>query len=134
MERERERNIDCMAIIAGCSLRNLWKWLQNPSKSAGFPLDTLVKQALWKLLLSSGCLTYEVPGAGCVDSTDGSIQDFMDAEKLNVNIIASDDLRESFLGACDLRHCDAKLSTIQRLILERLGQARYSHQSLILDQ
>jgi hypothetical protein len=125
-ERERERE-SCTTILAGCRLINLWKWLEKPSLCAGLTFDTSIKQTIWTLLLSSGCLLFEVPGSGCVDSTDDSLQDLKDAENFNVNIIGSESLRESFLGTCNFRHSDAKLSTIQRSILERLGEARYTY-------
>jgi hypothetical protein len=106
-------------------LVNLWNRLQSAGLSSSSPpLDPLVKQLLWKLLLSTACLSFELPDCGAVSCTDLSIQDFQDAEHMDIKIIASEDLRESFLGACDLRHCDAKLSPVQRLILERLGKAR----------
>ena len=124
MDIEVERG-NMHTIWSGCPLANLWNLLQSPSLSSPSPpLDHLLKQVLWKLLLSTACLSFEKPNCGAFVCTDPSIQDFQDAEKMNITIIASEDVRESFLGACDLRHCDAKLSTIQRLILERLGKAR----------
>eukprot|EP00250_Pteridium_aquilinum_P019555 c24476_g1_i2 orf=212-5611(-) len=110
----------------GCSLPCLWKWLESSSEGSGLFLDPALKQAIWKLLLSSSCLTFEDKGSGKLAGTTPYIQAFEDAEVLDIRVVASEDLRESFLGVNAIRHSDSKLSAEQRRILERVGKARAS--------
>ncbi|KAI5056476.1 hypothetical protein GOP47_0028294 [Adiantum capillus-veneris] len=108
----------------GASLPNLWKWLESSSSRSGLLLDPALKQALWKLLLSSSCLTFKDQSSIPLASITPSIQAYQDAEGLDIRIVASEDLRDSFLGVYAIRHSDSKLSTEQRRMLERIGRAR----------
>lgn len=108
----------------GCSLPALWKWLAASPSGSGLRLDPALKQAVWKLLLTSSCLSFQDQGSGELVGTTPSIQTFEDAERLDIRIVASEDLRESFLGVNAIRHSDSKLSSEQRRMLERIGKAR----------
>ncbi|KAH7414897.1 hypothetical protein KP509_14G017100 [Ceratopteris richardii] len=108
----------------GCSLPDLWKWLEASSSKSGLLLDPALKQALWKQLISSNCLTFKGRSFTPLAATEPSIQSYEDAERLEISIVPSEDLRDSFLGIYDVRHSDSKLSTEQRRMLERIGRAR----------
>ncbi|MCO5578627.1 hypothetical protein L7F22_032471 [Adiantum nelumboides] len=108
----------------GATLPALWNWLESSSSRSGLLLDPALKQALWKLLLSSSCLTFKDSNSAPLASVASSIQAYEDAEGLDIRIVASEDLRDSFLGVYAIRHSDSKLSTEQRRMLERIGRAR----------
>eukprot|EP01018_Ginkgo_biloba_P011372 Gb_30476 [translate_table: standard] len=111
----------------GCLLSNLWNGLQSAVASAGLHLCDGVKQAIWQALLKVPGLSFSASESSLdclIPTLHPSIQAVEDAERLRVNIVAPEHLRDSCVGLYDLKFSDAGLSSDQRFALERLAKAR----------
>lgn len=111
----------------------LWAILQS---AAGFAAETVsnrrAKQLLWQALIKVPGMLLSLPNSAVVVNTDSKIQDVDDAEKLGVQIVAPESLRESSLGMYDLRVCDARLSKEQRTVLECIAKSRFATTTAML--
>lgn len=110
----------------GCLLQNLWSGLHSAIASAGLHFCDGVKQAIWQALLKVPGLSFvpESSMGSLIPTQHHSIQSVEDAERLLINIIAPEHLRDSCVGLYDLKFSDAGLSADQRFALERLAKAR----------
>lgn len=113
----------CAQGTNGISLKDLWPRLQNHLSSAGLDLCDGVKKAIWSSLLNIPGLQFKSQ-ASSFSSQDASIQSFEDAEKLVLNVVAAEHLRNCFVGLYDIKAGDAGVSAPQRRVLERLAVAR----------
>ena len=133
---------------SGCSLHRLWELLDGVATDAGLPLDSCVKQFIWKAVLEvpaisvlvgtklDGCKPFNSQNAADpksfselyeVDKNNPAIQHFEDAEKLDgsgVVLLASSHAQNCACGLYDHVFADYKLSTIMRETLARLAKAR----------
>ncbi|KAK6911874.1 B-block binding subunit of TFIIIC, partial [Dillenia turbinata] len=87
--------------------------------------DTFTKQSLWSNLLKIPSLQFQSLSSS-LSPHDSSIQSFQGAERLQIKIIAEEQLRDCFVGLYDIKSSDAGISDIQRRTLERLAIARSS--------
>lgn len=111
----------------GCLLQNLWSGLHSAIASAGLHFCDGVKQAIWQALLKVPGLSFAAPESSMdssISTLHPSIQSVEDAERLVINIVAPEHLRDSCVGLYDLKFSDAGLSADQRFALERLAKAR----------
>ncbi|XP_057830258.2 uncharacterized protein LOC131041249 isoform X1 [Cryptomeria japonica] len=111
----------------GCLLQHLWSGLQIAAASAGLHLCDGVKQMIWQALLKVPGLSFGAPGSSMdriFPNSHPSIQSVESAERLGLNIVAPEHLRDSCVGLYDLKFSDAGLSADQRFALERLATAR----------
>lgn len=111
----------------GCLLQNLWSGLHSAIASAGLHFCGGVKQVIWQALLKVPGLSFAAPESSMdslIPTLHPSIQSVEDAERLRINIVAPEHLRDSCVGLYDLKFSDAGLSADQRFALERLAKAR----------
>lgn len=103
----------------GCLLQNLWSGLHSAIASAGLHFCDGVKQAIWQALLKVPGLSFvpESSMGSLIPTQHHSIQSVEDAERLLINIIAPEHLRDSCVGLYDLKFSDAGLSADQRFAL-----------------
>ena len=102
----------------GCLLQNLWSGLHSAIASAGLHFCDGVKQAIWHALLKVPGLSFAAPESSMdssIPTVHPSIQSVEDAERLLINIVASEHLRDSCVGLYDLNFSDVGLSADQRM-------------------
>ncbi|KAL3699830.1 hypothetical protein R1sor_017852 [Riccia sorocarpa] len=108
----------------GCTLIKLWSLIQDAAAEARISLAGPQKQYLWQELLQVPAIVLSLPKSVFITASDPRIQLADSAEKLGVNIVAPEGLRDGSLGLYDLKVCDARLSKEQRDILERIAKSR----------
>ncbi|GKB03885.1 B-block binding subunit of TFIIIC [Tanacetum coccineum] len=108
----------CSSQAAGLTLNHLYPKLT----SNGFNLCPNIKKALWTNLLNTPSIRFQCNGVS-YDSTDTRIQLVELAENMELRIVASECLVNSFLGVYDVVASDAGVSENQRVVLERLAVA-----------
>ncbi|CAI9087290.1 OLC1v1021327C1 [Oldenlandia corymbosa var. corymbosa] len=113
----------CAAGPDGLNLLSLWGLLQSPLATHGLPLCPNVKAALWSSLLNFPGLQFRAQG-NAYDPQDSSIQSVQKCEQLNLKIIASERLRDEFLGIYDVHASSSAIEAKQRSVLERVAMAR----------
>jgi hypothetical protein len=103
----------------------LWSMLQTaPGVAAQLISSSRAKQLLWQALLHVPGMLLLLPNSAIMANSDASIQDVDEAERLGLQLVAPEGLRESSLGMYDLRVCDARLSKEQRSVLECIAKSR----------
>ncbi|GKA26583.1 hypothetical protein Tco_0712692, partial [Tanacetum coccineum] len=110
----------CSSQAAGLTLNHLYPKLT----SNGFNLCPNIKKALWTNLLNTPSIRFQCNGVS-YDSTDTRIQLVELAENMELRIVASECLVNSFLGVYDVVASDAGVSENQRVVLERLAVASF---------
>lgn len=116
----------CLEGAGGLPLLSLWPRLQSSLATNGLPLCPSVKAALWSNLLNFPGLQFQAQGSS-YDCQDGAIQSVEECEQINLTIIASEGLRDSFLGMYDVNASVSSVDEKQRCVLERLAIARYGY-------
>ncbi|XP_059645446.1 uncharacterized protein LOC132287005 isoform X2 [Cornus florida] len=113
----------CSPGVNGLTLQTLWPKLHSSLSSQGLSLCNNVKKAIWSNLLNVPGLQFEARSVSYT-SQDPSIQSVEESEKLGLKVVATESLRNSFLGVYDIEASDAGISQPQRDVLERLAIAR----------
>ncbi|KAL2652072.1 hypothetical protein R1flu_020200 [Riccia fluitans] len=108
----------------GCTLPKLWSLIHDAATEARINLAGRPKQYLWQELLIVPGIVLSLPKSVSIAVSDPRVQPVESAEKLGVQIVASEALRDGSLGLYDLKVCDARLSKEQRDILERIAKSR----------
>ncbi|WOG99122.1 hypothetical protein DCAR_0518470 [Daucus carota subsp. sativus] len=114
----------CAVGSKGLTLPQLWPKLHSSLLSNGLPPCGNVKRALWASLLNVPGLHLESPGGVCYNCQDSVIQSVEEAEKLNLKIVAAENLRNCFVGMYDIKASNAGISVQGRRALERIAIAR----------
>ncbi|GMH18150.1 hypothetical protein Nepgr_019991 [Nepenthes gracilis] len=109
----------CSQASNGLYLSHLWPKLLPSFSAAGLQPCNSVKRAFWSNLLKISGIQFIAGDVSFVQS-DSRIQSFEECEKLNLKIVAGENLRDCFLGLYDSK----ALNSNQRPVLERLGAAR----------
>ena len=115
----------CAVGSKGLTLPQLWPKLHSSLLSNGLPPCGNVKRALWASLLNVPGLHLESPGGVCYNCQDSVIQSVEEAEKLNLKIVAAENLRNCFVGMYDIKASNAGISVQGRRALERIAIARF---------
>lgn len=113
----------CSQGVTGLTLHELWSKIQSHLTSNGLPLCSNVKKALWSNLLNIPSLRFECGGVR-FDAANPKIQSVVDAEAMELKVVAVEHLLDSFYGIYDIKASDAGISEPQRRVLERLAVAR----------
>lgn len=114
----------CSQGTGGLTLQNLWPKLQNSLSSHGLDICPHVKAALWSNLLRIPGLQFEADGVSYNSLQDSSIINSVDkCEQMNLKIIASESLRNNFVGIYDVEASSCTITKPQRRTLERLAIA-----------
>lgn len=113
----------CSAGTAGLSLPSLWSKLAPTLSSSGLDLSPGVKSSIWSGLLRTPNLEFRARGRA-LGPADGTIQRFEDAEKVDLKVVASESLRDVFVGLYDAQFATANIKGKQRQALERLALGR----------
>ncbi|KAI6671740.1 hypothetical protein NL676_006625 [Syzygium grande] len=115
----------CSAGAAGLSLPILWSKLAPTLSSGGLDPSPGVKSAVWTGLLRNPSLEFRARGRALGPADGGAtIQRFEDAEKADVKVVASESLRDVFVGLYDAQFATANIKGNQRRALERLALGR----------
>lgn len=107
----------------GVSLMNLWAMIEPSVVSSGMNLCEGLKQIVWSRLLSFSELRFETKNI-LLSSFDGSIQSFEDSERLDVKVVADENLRDNFLGIYEQKLAGNDLTKIQRRLIDRIAFSR----------
>lgn len=114
----------CSQGSGGLILQNLWPKLQTSLSTHGLDICPHVKAALWSNLLGIPGLQFEAEGVSYNSPQDSSIINSIDkCEQMNLKIIASEPLRNNFVGIYDVEASSCSITKPQRLTLERLAIA-----------
>ncbi|CAE5962590.1 unnamed protein product [Arabidopsis arenosa] len=105
----------CSQGNTGIALVSLWSRLSTLSSS--------VKVHVWRNLLTIPQLQFKTKN-NVYGSSDTSIQQLDDALRLDLRIIANENLRANFVGLYDTQSNNTTIPAIQRRVLERLAIAR----------
>ena len=114
----------CAEGPAGISPGKLWSILQSPLESFNLQMDDSVKEIIWMRLLAIPDLIFRLSD-GSIGEGDPIIEIVDQAERMGVEIIAEEHLRDGFLGVSDLKASNVEITPILKKILERLAVARY---------
>ncbi|VYS49448.1 unnamed protein product [Arabidopsis thaliana] len=106
----------CSQGNTGIPLVSLWSRLS--------PLSPSVKTHVWRNLLTIPQLQFKTKKNTVYGSSDTEIQHLEDALRLDLRIIANENLRANFVGLYDTQSNNTTIPAIQRRVLERLAIAR----------
>ncbi|XP_038720773.1 uncharacterized protein LOC120013139 isoform X2 [Tripterygium wilfordii] len=104
----------CSRGSRGLPIASLWPAL-------AVPVTPSLKASVWRNLLVIPALQLKAPNGRFYQHGDASIQAVEDAERLDVMIIAKEELRDNFVGLYD---SITSINVQQRRTLERLAVAR----------
>ncbi|XP_010033740.2 uncharacterized protein LOC104422989 [Eucalyptus grandis] len=114
----------CSAGAAGLSLPVLWSRLAPALAAGGLDLSPGVKASVWAALLGNPSLEFRARGRALAPA-DGAIRRVEDAEeKADLKVVASESLRDVFVGLYDAQLATANIKGNQRRVLERLALGR----------
>ncbi|KAJ7951536.1 putative B-block-binding subunit of tfiiic protein [Quillaja saponaria] len=113
----------CCQLDNGLTLTVLWSKLQPFLATSNLDLSPGVKKAIWANLLRVPTLRFVSENELC-SSDDPSIQSFEDAEKLNLKIVAQQNLMDNFFGIYNVPSVNAKLPPKQRRALQHIVAAK----------
>ncbi|GAV82693.1 B-block_TFIIIC domain-containing protein [Cephalotus follicularis] len=105
----------CSNGTTGLSLSSLWAALDSPSVS--------LKTSIYLNLLKVPALQFKVRNK-VYDPNDAEIRRFEDAERIDLMIVANEQLRDNFVGLYDAPSSTSPITMPQRRALERLAIAR----------
>lgn len=107
----------------GVSLPNLWLMIEPSVSASGMDLCEGLKKMVWARLLGLPELRFHAKNV-LLSSFDGSIQSFEDSERLDVKVVADEDLRDNFLGIYEQKLAGNDLTKIQRRLIDRIALSR----------
>lgn len=123
----------CSQGSGGLTLQNLWPKLESSLTTHGLAMCPYVKAALWSNLLQIPGLQFQAQDASYDPKKDSSIISSVDkCEQMNLKIIASEPLRNNFVGIYDVEASSSVITKPQRRTLERLAIAGWGNASFIL--
>ncbi|OAP16041.1 hypothetical protein AXX17_AT1G52580 [Arabidopsis thaliana] len=106
----------CSQGNTGIPLVTLWSRLS--------PLSSSIKTHVWRNLLTIPQLQFKTKKNTVYGSSDTSIQQLEDALRLDLRIVANENLQAYFVGLYDTQSNNTTIPAIQRRVLERLAIAR----------
>ena len=114
----------CSQGANGLALQSLWPNLHVALSSAELNLSSGVKAAIWANLLKTLGLGFQSRNV-FRDADDPAIQPIKQCKKLNLKIVATEHLHDSFVGLYDAKASIVTgISAVQRRVLERLTTAK----------